>query len=318
MSSRIKLSPRERAIYRVTAWCALGNAALSAVKFVAGIMGNSVAMVADAVHSLADFATDLALVFFVRLASRPPDEDHEFGHGKFETLATVIIGGALFAVAGGLLFSGGNTLWDIWKNDYRPPRPKWFTLVAVVASIVIKEAMFRWTIRVGKKHDSTATIANAWSHRSDAFSSIPVVIGITVSVVLGGKWVFMDPLAAIFVSAFIVRFAAQLTGPALGELLEKSLPKKLQGEILAVVVSNPKVSHPHNFRTRRLGAGWVAQVHVRVDDAMSVLESHEITREIERSVRMKFGEWASIIVHVEPASRPAPDFKKKKPGKNKA
>jgi len=303
-------STRERAIFRVTAWCALGNAALSAVKLVVGIFGNSAAMVADAVHSLSDFVTDLALVFFMRVASRPPDEDHKFGHGKFETLATVVIGTALLGVAVGLFWSGGKSLWEIFHNGARPPRPSWIALAAAIATIIIKEAMYRRTFRVGKKYGSEATVANAWSHRADGLSSIATMIGIGVAVVFGDKWVFMDPLAAVFVSAFIVHAAIRIIGPALGDLVEKSLPKDVQSEILEIVTANPLVKSPHNLRTRRVGAGWVAQVHIRVDDSMSVHDSHELTQEIEGRIRHRFGEWANIIVHVEPASRAFADAKK--------
>ena len=296
---------RERAIFRVTLWCAFWNAALSALKLFAGIFGNSAALVADAVHSVSDFASDLALVFFVRLASRPPDEDHEFGHGKFETLATIIIGVSLLFVGLGLFASGGRDLRAFFREGARPPRPGWITLVAAALSIAVKEAMYHWTLAVGKKHDSAATIANAWDHRADALSSVGALLGVGAAFVFGEKWVFLDPLAAVGVSVVIVHAAIGIISPALGELMEKSLPKKLQDEILTLVAANPFVQSPHNLRTRRLGPGWVAQVHIRVDDEMSVIESHKLTQEIESRVRHKYGQWASIIIHVEPASRAA-------------
>ena len=293
---------RERAIFRVTAWCAVGNAALAAVKLVAGVFGNSAALVADAAHSLSDFASGIALVFFVRLASRPPDADHEFGHGKFETLATVIIGMTLFFVGFGLLASGGHDLWDFFRNGVRPPRPGWLPLAAAALSIVVKEAMYHWTLAIGRKHESSATIASAWDHRSDAFSSVGALIGVGAAFVFGEAWGFLDPLAAVGVSVVIIHAAVGIVGPALGELMEKSLPKKIQREILALVAENPAVQHPHKLRTRRIGPCWTAQVDIRVDDDMSVLESHKLTQEIEKRIHHKYGKMASIIIHVEPIS----------------
>lgn len=290
---------RERTICRVTYWGALVNIVLTSAKLLAGIVGHSSAMIADAVHSLSDFATDIAVVVFVKIASKPSDECHDFGHGKFETLSTVIIGLALFLVAGGIFFTGAEKIIDIYHGQIIQ-RPGVVALLAAAVSIVTKEWLYRWTKRVGLRCESQAVVANAWHHRSDAFSSIGTFIGIGGAILLGDKWLVLDPIAAVIVSVMIFKVAYDLMIPGINELLEKSLPKELEDEILAIVSEEPDVSDPHNLRTRRLGAGIIAQIHIRLDGIMSVSASHEHTRHIEKRMRERFGEWTHIIVHVEP------------------
>ena len=291
---------RERDICRVTYFGAWVNAALSVAKLLAGVFGHSAAMVADAVHSLSDFATDLAVIVFIKVASRPSDEDHDFGHGKFETLSSVIIGVALFAVGIGIFASGAAKIHTI--IDGRPlEAPGTIALVAAAVSIVAKELLFRQTRRVGARHHSPAVIANAWHHRSDAFSSIGTFVGIGGAILLGDRWIVLDPLAAVVVSVLIVKVAFDLVKPGIEELLEKSLPRETEEEILALVTADPAISDPHNLRTRRIGVGIVAQVHVRLDGRMTVAESHELTERVEERFHDRFGDWAHLIIHVEPA-----------------
>lgn len=291
---------RERDICRVTYFGAWVNAALSTAKLLAGVFGHSAAMVADAVHSLSDFATDLAVIVFIKVASKPSDEDHDFGHGKFETLSAVIIGLALFAVGAGIFASGTAKILAIARGG-RVEAPGLVALAAAVVSIVVKELLYRQTRRVGERHQSPAVIANAWHHRSDAFSSIGTFIGIGGAILLGDRWVVLDPLAAVVVSVLIVKVAFDLVKPGIEELLEKSLPRETEEEILAIVTADPAISDPHNLRTRRVGVGIVAQVHVRLDGGMSVAESHAVTERVEARIHDRFGDWAHLIIHVEPA-----------------
>ena len=293
---------RERDICRVTYFGAWVNAVLTSGKLLAGIFGHSAAMVADAVHSLSDFATDLAVIVFIKVASKPSDESHGFGHGKFETLSAVIIGLALFAVGAGIFVSGTSKIIAIARGE-SVEAPGLVALVAAVASIVVKELLYRQTRRVGERHHSPAVIANAWHHRSDAFSSIGTFIGIGGAILLGDRWVVLDPIAAVVVSVMIVKVAYDLLKPGIEELLEKSLPRETEEEILAIITADPAITDPHNLRTRRVGVGIVAQVHVRLDGRMTVAESHALTERIEDRIHDRFGEWAHLIIHVEPSQK---------------
>ncbi len=291
---------RARTVFTVTLTGAAVNLVLALGKLVAGWLGNSAAMVADAAHSVSDFATDLAVLFFVRIAAKPSDECHAFGHGKFETLATVLIGLALFGVGLGLFSSASSTIAHIWGGGTRE-RPGRIALVAAVCSIVAKELTYRHARRAGERCGSPAVIANAWHHRSDAFSSIGAAMGIGGARLLGERGALLDPLAALGVSVLILHVGWRLVKPGLEELLEKALPSAIEDEILSLVTADAAVSDPHNLRTRRVGSDMVVQVHVRLDGTMSVAESHAHTRQIEARIRKRFGEQAHIIVHVEPS-----------------
>ena len=290
---------RARAIYRITFIGAAVNAALVAVKLAAGVFGRSSAMIADAVHSLSDFATDIVLVIFVKLASKPTDECHDFGHGKFETLSTVIMGVCLFGVGAAILRSAAGRIMFVVDGGQLDP-PGYIALAAAAISVVCKEWLYVVTKRAGERLDSQSVIANAWDHRSDALSSIGTLIGVGGAIFLGSRWTVLDPIAAVVVSLLIMWVAVGLVRPGIDELLEKSLPKEMEDRIVALVERDPAVSDVHNLRTRRIGVGIAAEVHVRVDGAMSVEDSHELTRGMEERMREEFGEWARITVHVEP------------------
>lgn len=190
---------REQAIYRVT-WIGFAvNLVLSAGKLAAGIWGHSAAMVADAIHSVSDFATDLVVLLFVRVSAKPRDDDHDYGHGKYETLATLIIGVALAGVGIKLLWSGGTAIRDFTRG-LLPTQPGVVALWAAVVSIVAKEALYRYTARVGRRVNSPSVVANAWHHRSDALSSVGTLVGIGCAYFLGGGWRLADPAAAIVVA----------------------------------------------------------------------------------------------------------------------
>ena len=290
---------RKKEIYRVTFVGFIVNLLLSAAKLVAGMVGRSGAMVADAVHSFSDLATDVVVIAFARISAKPQDDGHDYGHGKYETLATIIISLALAVVGAGILASsigsirtvaGGGTL----------PRPGAVALVAAVVSIIAKEVLYRYTVRVGRRIDSPSVVANAWHHRSDALSSLGTLVGIGCAYFLGEKWRIADPIAALVVALFIFKIALDLIRTGLGELLEKSLPEDTEREILAIVTANPEIRAPHNLRTRRIGASIAIEVHVRVDGAMSVAHSHALTVDIEHRLRDRFGQGTMIGIHVEP------------------
>lgn len=294
---------RKKKIYRVTFVGLAVNLALSGLKLAAGILGRSGAMVADAVHSLSDTATDVVVIAFAKISAKPRDDDHDYGHGKYETLATIFISLALVAVGAGILVNGIAAIRVVIDGGLLP-RPGVVALVAAVVSLVVKEMLYRYTIREGRKVSSPSMIANAWHHRSDALSSLGVLAGIGCAYFLGEKWRIADPIAALVVAVFIFKIAFDLIRTGLGELLERSLPEDVEHEILQIVTANPAVREPHNLRTRRIGATIAVEVHVRVDGAMSVSRSHELTVEIERRLRARFGQETMIAIHVEPVKTP--------------
>lgn len=277
----------------------LVNILLFIFKLVAGILGRSGAMIADAVHSASDFATDIVVLVFVRISSKPRDDDHKWGHGKYETLASLIIGVALFAVGIEIFVDSAEKIAAVIAGEIIP-RPGAIAIVAAATSIIAKEALYQYTMRVGRKIDSPSVIANAWHHRSDALSSVGALLGIGMAYFLGEKWRIADPIAAIAVAALIVKVAYDLCRTALAELLEKSLPHEVEEEILSIISTTPNVHKPHNLRTRRIGSNIAIEVHIRVDGAMTVHDSHEISREIEHSLRARFGERTAVAIHIEP------------------
>lgn len=264
---------RKRVIYRVTFVGFVVNLVLTAMKFAAGIVGRSGAMVADAVHSCSDMATDVVVIAFAKISAKPRDDGHDYGHGKYETLATIIISLALAAVGAGILLSSIRAI-RIVVDGGELPRPGAVALAAAVVSIVIKEILYRYTVREGRRVESPSMVANAWHHRSDALSSLGTLAGIGCAYFLGQRWRIADPIAALVVAVFIFKVAFDLIRTGLGELLERSLPDETEQEILGIVTADPEVGEPHNLRTRRIGAAIAVEVHVRVDGAMSVARSH--------------------------------------------
>lgn len=290
---------RKREIYRVTFVGLVVNLVLSLLKLAAGVVGRSGAMVADAVHSFSDLATDIVVIAFARISVKPRDTDHDYGHGKYETLATIIISIALGVVGAGILVNSIRGIRTVIDGGLLP-RPGAVALVAAVVSILVKEILYRYTVRVGRRIDSPSVVANAWHHRSDALSSLGTLVGIGCAFFLGDKWRIADPIAALIVSVFIFKIAFDLIRTGLGELLEQSLPEEVEKEILGIVAANPRVREPHNLRTRRIGAAIAIEVHVRMDGKMTVEESHELTVDIEQRLRERFGEGTMIAIHVEP------------------
>jgi len=293
------IDSRTRTITRVTLVGSLVNILLSAGKLVAGILGRSGAMVADAVHSISDLATDVVVIVCTFVSRKPKDEDHDYGHGKYETLGSIIIGISLFAVAVGIIISAVEKISTVVTGGVIE-QPGAIALYAAVISIAAKEWLYRYTIRVGRKIDSPAMIANAWHHRSDALSSIGTLVGIGGAFLLGGKWAVLDPIAAIAVGGMILKVTWDLVIPGMSELMEKSLPSEVEDEIINIISANPEVACPHNLRTRQIGRDKAIEAHIRVDPKMTVEHSHEITRDIERQLRERYGDRTHVSIHVEP------------------
>ena len=290
---------REREIQKVTIVGCAGNVALMTCKLIAGIVGHSSAMIADAVHSMSDFVTDIIVLVFVSVSAKPQDSSHDYGHGKFETIATLFIGLALVAAATGIMVSGVLSLID-WAHGVSLEAPGAMALWAALLSIAVKEVLYQYTAYKGKKLNSQAVIANAWHHRSDALSSIAAAIGIGGAILLGDRWTVLDPIASIVVGLFLVKVAVGLLKTSIDELTESSLPQDTEQEIENIITSFPEISEPHNLRTRRIGNLIAIEAHIRMDGNLSLLETHNLTSQVEQKLKERFGEDTHITLHMEP------------------
>lgn len=290
---------REKEIVRVTLWGSAANVALVVFKFVAGIMGNSAAMVADAVHSLSDFLTDIIVLVFVRISAKPQDESHDYGHGKYETIASFIIAMALGVASIGIIVSGCKQF-AAWLQGADLEAPHAIALLAALLSILVKELLYQYTVRKGRQLDSQALKSNAWHHRSDALSSIGAAIGIGGALLLGNRWTVLDPIASIVVGAMLIKTAVDLLRGSMDDLTECSLPAETEQEIIAIVKSVPNVSDPHNLRTRRLGNRIAIEMHVRMTGSTTLAEAHQHASLIEQRLRERFGATTHITIHMEP------------------
>lgn len=290
---------REREIYKATLMGSAGNAALLTFKFIAGVLGNSSAMIADAVHSLSDFVTDLLVLVFVSISAKPQDQSHDYGHGKFETIASFLIGLALVAAATGIVVSGV-LKFLAWLDGAQLEAPGWIALWAALLSIAIKELLYQYTARKGRQLDSQVMIANAWHHRSDALSSIGAALGIGLAILLGRRWTVLDPLASIVVGLMLVKVAYELLKTSINELTESSLPADTEQEIMQIIQSFDDVRQPHNLRTRRIGNRIAIEAHVRMDGRLPLSTVHERATTIERKLKERFGTHTHVTLHMEP------------------
>ena len=290
---------RQKETYRVTIAGSIINILLLAFKFAAGILGHSAAMIADAIHSLTDFVTDAIVLIFVRLGSKPTDHDHDYGHGKYETLASAIIGVSLLVVGMMICYSGVTKTYHAMCGEPLQ-QPGFIALAAAVASVVLKEWAYRFTVRVGRRCHSEAVVANAWHHRSDALSSVGTTVGIGGAIILGEKWAVLDPLTAIVVSFFIMKAAWSVLSKAVDELTDGSLPKETEDEIESIVSEDKEVSVVHNLCTRRIGNRIAIEMHVRMPGETSLYEAHHHATEIEQRLKQRFGADTHISIHLEP------------------
>jgi cation diffusion facilitator family transporter len=290
---------RNKEIYKVTLVGGAVNVVLLVFKFVAGILGHSAAMVADAVHSLSDFVTDVIVLVFVRISSKPKDKSHDYGHGKYETLAMTIIGVALLAAAIGIIYGGAVKIAD-WLGGQQLEAPGMLALWAALLSIVLKEAVYRYSMVKARQLNSQAVEANAWHHRSDALSSVGTAIGIGGAIFLGQRWTVLDPVASVIVGAFIVKVAVELLRRGIGDLLEQSLPDEIESEILQLATTVEGIAEPHDLRTRRIGNHYAIELHILVDGDIPLREAHDRASEVEELLKSHYGEDTHVVVHVEP------------------
>lgn len=290
---------REKEIVHITLWGSVVNVALTALKFVAGIMGCSAAMIADAVHSLSDLLTDFVVLLFVRISSRPADQKHPYGHGKYETLATTIVAMALLIAGGVLLMEGVEKIIAALRGE-ELTMPGRIALWAALISIASKELIYQLTMRVARRVDSSALEANAWHHRTDALSSVATAIGIGGALLFGGRWAILDPIAAVLVSLFILIAAAKLLYEAVEDLMEKRLPEEVEQQIRDIVAQDTEMSELHKLRTRRVGSVYSIDMHLRMSGDTSLYEAHRHSMLLEQRLREHFGQETLVTIHLEP------------------
>lgn len=290
---------REKEIRDITLWGAAVNIMLTVGKFFAGIFGHSAAMMADSIHSLSDLLSDAVVLIFTRISSKGKDRDHSFGHGKFETLATLIVSLILLAVGTNLIRTGIKDIIDAMSGSGLP-KPGGIALIAAAVSIVAKEILYHATVKVGKKVGSTVVIANAWHHRSDALSSIGAFIGIGGSILLGDKWTILDPIASCCISIAVMIVAVRMAIPSLAELLETSLPEDIEQEIIATASAVKGVVDVHELKTRRNGVSFIIDAHIVVNPDISIVEAHDIATDVEEALRKRYGYQTQLSIHIEP------------------
>ena len=290
---------RTKDIYRVTLVGSVINVVLLLFKFVAGIIGHSAAMLADAVHSLSDFVTDVIVLVFIHISGKPQDKSHDYGHGKYETLAMTLIGVALLLVALGILNSGAMKI-KLWLDGEQLEAPGTIALWAALLSVVLKEGVYRYSMIKAHQLNSPAVEANAWHHRSDALSSIGTAVGIGGAIFLGQRWTVLDPIASVVVGIFIVKVSVSLLRRGIGDLLEQSLPDAVEEEILQMVAALPGLSKPHDLRTRRIGNHYAIELHILMDGNITLREAHDKASEVEETLKSHYGQETHVAVHVEP------------------
>ena len=288
----------ERKITLLSIWI---NVVLTGLKLAAGIFGRSQALIADAIHSLSDFATDVAVLIGLRFTSKPKDSDHAYGHGKYETIVAAVIGLALAYVGVRIAGTAIQRIFHAMHGDPLP-MPSAFAFWAAVASIAVKEWLYRATMKVARATGSASLVAYAWHHRSDAYSSIATAAGVGAAAFLGKDWLILDPIAALFVSVFLLKIAWRIVREQIGELTDQSLAPAVCEEILALARGIPGIEQPHNLRTRMVGRFPVIDLHVRLRADLPLREAHEIATALERALRDRFGKETIANLHLEPYS----------------
>ena len=286
---------REAILRRVTWIGLLINVSLASVKFAAGYFGHSQALIADAIHSLTDTTTDVAVIAGSHFWSRPPDESHPYGHRRLETLVTVFIGLMLAAAGIGI---GWDAVSALHEKSATPPG--WIALVAAVASILTKEILYRWTAATGKKIKSPALAANAWHHRTDAISSIPVLIAVGGALIFP-SWSFLDLVGAVIVSIFVMHAAMKIIWPGVSELIDAGAPRDIQKQIMAIACNHQGVIDTHKVRTRYISTGILVDMHIVVDGSISVRKGHAIADAVENKLIDRVDNVLGVIIHVDPS-----------------
>lgn len=277
------------------------NLILPPLKLTAGICGHSSALIADAINSISDVIANTVVYIFLRISSKPRDREHSYGHGKYETIASLFIS-LMMIVAGILIFIQGiGTLHDFIQNRVLPDKPSAMALIMALFTVVVKEITYRYTYRMANETRSEALLAQAYDHRYDIFAALAVFFGVIGARTIGGTGRLLEPLAAMIVAAFIIRAGIQLARPSLLKLTDATVPEEVIEELKTLILSIPDVEDPHNFRTRMIGSDTMAiELDIRMNGDCSLYEAHDKTIEIEKAIRDRFGEDTHIIIHTEP------------------
>lgn len=295
-----KTMSRENSARRITLIGMAVNTVLLIVKFTLGTIGNSAALVADAFHSLSDFVSDIVVIVGMRFTSKPADKSHNYGHGKIETLTTVFIGIVLVILSFTLLRDAVIDIYNFYVHDEPIKVPKSFVLIAVAVSIVAKEIMFRYTLKVGKSIKSDTIVANAWHQRSDALSSVAALIGISLAVIFGEKFAVADPIASAVVSLLVFKVGFSILTSSFNQLLDASLNDEELQKIKEIIEGVEGIKHYRNIKTRKIGYYISVDIHIEVNWRLNVIEAHDIATELENEILNEFGEETFISVHIEP------------------
>ncbi len=281
-------------IKRVTWIGIFVNLFLAGIKFLVGYVGASRAVIADGVHSLSDMSTDFAVIFGVKFWTAPPDEDHPYGHLRIEALITTVIGLTLTAVAIGLGYKALTSL-----RETHLEQPGWIALIGPLLSIVFKEILYRWTIVVGTRTKSSAVVANAWHHRSDALSSFPALIAVAASA-LNPDWSFIDHIGALIISIFILKVSWDIISPSLSELTDRGASIKDRELIKKIAMEVDSVKEVHAVRTRKFGSNIHVDLHILVEPEISVRLGHDISEEVKKTLIKNGPKILDVVVHLEP------------------
>lgn len=296
-----RVANKEQVVRKVT-WVGLFvNLFLAVLKFAAGVLGKSQALVADAIHSLTDLTTDAAVIAGSHYWERPPDDDHPYGHKRLETLVTAFIGIMLAAAGIGIGWKAISTL-----QHKTASAPGWIAVLAAFVSIVCKEAIYRWTARTGKRLKSTALAANAWHHRTDALSSLPVLIAVA-GARLFPAWSFLDRVGAVVVSIFIIYASLKIIWPAISELIDAGVPADTRKKIREIAHKNENVQQVHDIRTRYISTSVQVDLHIVVQGSLTVRQGHDIADDVRRRIIAGIPEILDVVVHVDPPERALPE-----------
>ncbi|KAA3633545.1 MAG: cation transporter [Calditrichaeota bacterium] len=287
--------PKLKSGMKVTIVGAIVNIFLVIIKLYFGFIGRSQALVADGIHSLSDLFSDAVVLLGLNWGAKDADDNHPFGHGRIETVSALVIGLLLIAVAVGIVYKSVQTLYH-----HEPVQPTIWTILAAFVSIVLKEILYHYTVYIGKKHKSLVIVANAWHHRTDAFSSIAVLIGIT-GAYLNPNWVYADALASLFVTYFIVKVGWELIWQALKEVVDTAPDEEVLQLIRAISERIDGVLNAHDIKARYSGGRIITEVHIVVDKNLSVFEGHTIAKNVEYTLIDEIDELVKVIVHVDPS-----------------
>lgn len=285
-------------IIKVTFIGILANAVLIVIKFIVGIYGNSKALIADAIHSFSDFGTDLLIIIGAKYWHKPPDTDHPYGHRKIESLITIIIGFVLCIVGIMLIYNGLTTL-TIYNKPNQYNTPSKLLLFVAFISILLKELLYQWTVKVGKRLKSSALIANAWHHRSDAFSSIPVALALSINYYFPNCF-FLDNIAAIIVATFLIQTSIKIALQPVYDLLEQGAEKEVINKIEEIISTVPEVKGYHKIRTRCVSSAIFVDLHIHVSPSLSITEAHKISGIVKKLLLDSNLNIIDVLIHIEP------------------